>query len=356
MLKAFDVWLFLPALFLSVLGLLVIFSVSPGDLRDQLVSLGIALAIFLLILLIDPYIIQGFSPILYIFCLVLLLATYVFGAVSRGSVRWLDFGLFRFQASEICKPLLAVSLASFAARFDLTKIKDFFLFSLFFIFPFLLVFRQPDLGSALVIASIWGGIVLAKKTSAKIVLSLIILILILMPLFFRGLKPYQKERLSTFLNPSADPLGASYNQVQAVITVGSGKFWGKGLGGGSQSHLKFLPENQTDFIFATFAEEFGFVGSLLLFGLYGVLFIRLLQVAKNPKNEFSFLSILAIFSFIFFQTVIHIGMNIGILPVTGITLPFISAGGSSLLSTWLSLGFAMAAAKERNRKTVFHLT
>jgi len=349
MLKKFDPWIFIPAFFLSLLGLLVVYSISPQSLNQQLLFLGISLLVFSLVLWLDDQILKALAWLAYGSSLILLIVTYLFANPTRGSIRWLDLGFLQFQPSEIVKPLLAIAFAFFASRFDLRKPKELVIFLGLFLGPFLLILFQPDLGSAMVLASLWGVIALAKGVNFKMTLGLLFLGVVAAPLAFGLLQPYQKERLEAFLTPKGDPLGSSYNQIQATIAVGSGKFWGKGLGRGVQAHLNFLPENKTDFIFAALAEEFGFVGCLLIFGLYLTIFFRLLGLAERPEDKFSQLLILGVFAFMLFQTVVHVAINLGLLPVTGLTLPFVSLGGSSLVSSWLSLGLVMAVSKSRRK-------
>ena len=357
MLKSFDVWLFTPAFLLSLLGLLIIFSFSSQAFGDQFIFLIIALGLFILVLFLDIHVFQAFAWILYGLSNLLLAATFIFGVATRGSTRWLDLGFLRFQPSEVIKPFLAIAFAFFAVHLEIRKnFKDFLIFSGLFGLPFLLIFFQPDLGTTLALTSLWGGIVLTRGLNLRMGFLLLISSLILIPLVWGLLKPYQKQRFQTFIHPLTDPLGASYNQIQAVIAVGSGGFLGRGLGSGSQSYLKFLPEQETDFIFATFAEELGFLGSFLLLILYGLLFARLLYLAKKTNCEYSRLVIMAIFSFLFFQTGVHMAINLGLLPVTGITLPFISMGGSSLVSSWLSLGVVMAASKIDDQKSILEIS
>ncbi len=355
MLKAIDGWLFIPALLLSLLGLSVIFSLSAQEFHSQLIFLLITLGIFFIILLFDSHFLFSLAPFLYVTSLLLILGTYLFGIVSHGSMRWLGIAGFQFQPSEIAKPFLALGFGFWATRLDFKKGKDFLYFLLLFVPPLALIFRQPDLGSALVAISLWGGIVLRKGINFKLLAIFLVFLLVTAPLIWGILKPYQKSRIETFLNPQADPLGTSYNQIQATIAVGSGGFWGKGLGQGTQSHLQFLPEKQTDFIFATMAEELGFLGTMTVLVLYLTIFGRVLFLASKAESLFAQLVDVGIFSFLWFQTFIHIGMNVGLLPVTGVTLPFVSAGGSSLLSSWLSLGLVMLVSQEKSKDNAWEI-
>lgn len=333
--KNFDFWLFLPALFLSILGLVTLFSIAPEFFQSQLIYLLISLVVFFLISQIDSFLLTGFSTIGYLLSLLLLALTLLLGPSIRGAARWLTIGSLRFQPSEIVKPFLILFFAKFLSSPSTQLFKSILVLTP----PLVLIFLQPDLGSALVILAIWLGIVLAKGINFKTIVSGALILAISLPLLWRVLAPYQKERLINFLNPGRDPQGANYSQIQAQISIGSGQFLGKGLGQGTQSVLKFLPEYQSDFIFAAYAEEWGFVGVTLMLGLYFVLFARLLSLASQTEGVKSLIFI-GVFSFLFFQFAIHVAMNLNLLPITGLTLPFISSGGSSLLACWMALGIA----------------
>jgi rod shape determining protein RodA len=215
-----------------------------------------------------------------------------------------------------------------------------------------LIFVQPDLGSALVVLSIFISSILFSKISFKQFTTLLLSALLLIPLFWFFLHDYQRMRVVHFLNPYFDPLGEGYNLIQSKIAVGSGGFLGRGLGRGTQSHLAFLPERYTDFIFASLAEELGFVGSLTLIVLYLILFLRMLKIASLSKERPYFLLAVSIFFYLFFQTIVNIAMNIGLMPITGITLPLVSYGGSSLVTTMISLGI-LENISRKNSPDVF---
>lgn len=221
-----------------------------------------------------------------------------------------------------------------------------------FSIPFLLVFKQPDLGSSIVYASFWLSMMLAAGLSIfSVALSGGVGVLAL-PFFWSHLLPYQRQRIDTFINPSLDPSGAGYNALQAMITIGSGQWFGRGLGRGTQSHLRFLPEHHTDFIFATLIEEFGFVGGLLLLILYATLLVRIIfPLLTNVKNSGLFVYSIGFFSMLLTQIFINMAMNMGIIPITGITLPFVSYGGSSLLSFGIAFGLLWAISKEKTTDT-----
>jgi len=336
-LKKLDFWLVLPAFFLSILGLVTLYSIAPEFFQSQAIYLAISLVIFLVISQIEALFFTTLSTIGYLLSLLVLSLTFLLGQTSRGAARWLAIGPVGFQPSEIVKPFLILFFASLLAKEKGGLLKSMAAL----VPPVMLIFLQPDLGSALVILAIWMGMVLAKGVSFRIIGAGGLILVASLPLFWKVLAPYQKERLTNFLNFGSDPLGASYSQIQAKISIGSGRFFGKGLGHGTQSVLKFLPEYQSDFIFAAFGEEWGFVGVSVVLFLYFVLFSRLLSLAGQVEEKKS-LVFVGIFAFLFFQTTVHIGMNLELLPITGLTLPFISSGGSSLLACWTVVGIATA--------------
>ena len=213
----------------------------------------------------------------------------------------------------------------------------------------LLIFKQPDLGSAMTIAAIWLGILLAAQISIKKLFLLTLIFVMIIPPGWLFLHGYQRERVLSFLAPGSDPLGKGYNVIQSTIAVGSGELLGRGLGRGTQSRLQFLPEFRTDFVFAFIAEEMGFVGSALILLLYLFLLTYILRVAYLAANPFNLLVIIGVASMLLFQVVVNIGMNVGILPITGITLPLISYGGSSAVATFLSLGMVASCARGKRR-------
>lgn len=352
--RNFDWLLFSLALIIAFLGLVVIKSIAPSLMPQQFVWLVLGVVFFLLFSQIDYQNYRHFSWFLYFGCLAFLALTLLLGQVTRGSVRWLEIGGFRLQPSEMVKPFLIVFFAVFFTNGELTLKKLLWGFFLLVV-PFVLVFLQPDLGSSLVLAAFWLGIVLGKGIKVKWLLGAGSLFLLCLPLVWFLLKGYQKERLLTFLNPQVDPLGSGFNVIQSMIAVGSGQFFGRGLGRGTQSHLRFLPERQTDFIFASLAEELGFLGSLVLLGLFFLLLWRILHLARNNHEELSFLICLGVFSLVFTQLFVNLGMSLGILPVTGITLPLVSYGGSSLVSTMISLGLVAGLGKQKENKEMVEI-
>jgi len=335
--KKFDFYLFMPVVLLLIFSLGMVLSVSPAIITDHLFYTLVSLVLFFIFCFLDYGVLISLSPLIYVFCLIFLILPFIFGTVTRGSVRWIPIGNYTIQPSEIIKPFLCLFTAWYWGRkkYSHSNLLKLFIFFLPF---FILVFLQPDLGSMLVILSIFSGTLLYSGIKTKQIILFLVITVGLLPLFWFSLKDYQKTRVYHFLNPLSDPLGEGYNQIQAKITVGSGRFWGLGLGKGSQSHLFFLPEKHTDFIFSSMAEEFGFLGSVLLLLLYFLLFLRILKIASNCSSRESFLLVMGIFFGMSFQTLVNIGMNLGLLPITGITLPLFSYGGSSLAASMIGLG------------------
>lgn len=283
---------------------------------------------------------------LYLVIFISLIAVFILGIETRGSLRWIPLGIFNIQPSEFAKPILILFLAKFWSENLPTVIN--ILKSLLWSAPLIfLIFKQPDLGSALTVGAIWLGMLFAARISLKKTIILLLIFLLMVPIGWFFLHGYQKDRITSFLSPKSDPLGTGYNVIQSTIAVGSGEFFGRGLGRGTQSRLQFLPEFRTDFIFASIAEEMGFAGSVLILSLYMFLLSYFLKVAYQVNNSFSFLVIIGVFSMFLFQLFVNIGMNVGILPITGITLPLISYGGSSLIVTFISLGMVASSAKKR---------
>jgi len=343
--KNFDWVIFVNILILLVFGLMIINSVAPKFFFQQLIYAFLGLFLFFLFSQIDYRIYLKFSWPFYFGSLIILLMTILFGTITRGAVRWLQIGSLTIQPSELVKPFLILFFAWFFSRSDYLDFKKIVVGGLLLIPPVLLIFLQPDLGSSLVVVFLWLGIVLAAGISWRWLIMGIGFLVLFLPLVWQLLKDYQQERIATFLNPFADPLGAGYNLIQATIAVGAGGLFGRGLGKGTQSHLKFLPERHSDFIFASAAEELGFLGALILIFAFLLLLVRILNLAKKSTNRFEYLICIGVFSLFFVQIFINIGMNLGLLPITGINLPFISQGGSSLVATMISFGIIVNIAR-----------
>lgn len=352
--RNFD-WLnFLVLILIVCLSTLTILSVNPQLFSSQILYVFFSLLAFVVVSCLDFRIFEAFSATFYILTNFLLLAPFFFGVFSRGAVRWIQIGSLSFQPSEMAKPLLIVFLSKFwqSRNFSFKNIVWYFLL---LSGPLFLVFRQPDLGSSLVIFFAALGILFINQINWKHFFLIILAFVLLLPLGWSFLKDYQKQRIEHFINPWKDPLGAGYNLIQSVATVGSGRLTGRGFGRGTQSHLAFLPERHTDFIFASFAEEYGFVGSVFLLFLYFILFRKIILTLKKLKDPFGTSLCFGVFSFLFFQTIVNIGMNLGLLPITGITLPLFSYGGSSLLVSMISLGIVESVAKISGRQSTLEI-
>jgi rod shape determining protein RodA len=337
--------LLISPLLLSSLSLFIIITLAQADFENQLLYLIISLLLYFFISQIDFQFLLNLSPLLYVFINLLLILTLFFSNSTRGSNRWLSFGGFSFQTSEFLKPILILSLANITNYLNLKKTLHYLIFILIFLIPSLLIFLQPDLGTTMIILAASIFILINSKVSKKLLFSTFLIILISLPIVNLALKPYQKDRITSFFQEDSDSLGTSYNQIQAVIAAGSGQLFGKGLGKGTQSHLQFLPEKHTDFFFATAAEEFGFIGSCFIILLFFYLGFSLIKIANKSKNQSVSIFCLGVFILILFQAFTHIAINLGLLPVTGLTLPFMSVGGSSLISTYILLGLASSASK-----------
>lgn len=344
-----DTKFFLPLIFLTILSLSIIYSVKPELFLTQLLYFILGFFLFFLFSSIDYQLYPSFSLFFYIIGVLSLLLTVFIGEITRGSVRWLEIGFFRFQPSEVFKPVLILTLSYLLTREEKLGKKYLKLFS-FFIIPVIIIFQQPDLGNTIVYTLIFLGLLFLNGFSFKLFILVLIISTGFFPLFWHFLKDYQKERLIIFLEPTKDPLGKGYNLLQSVITVGSGGFLGRGLGRGPQSHLRFLPEFHTDFIFASLSEELGFWGALLIIFLYFLILLRILETAERSRDNFGKFLCFGVFLMLFSQIFINIAMNIGFMPITGITLPLISFGGSSIISVMISLGIVNNIVKSLRTK------
>ncbi|MFZ2522850.1 MAG: rod shape-determining protein RodA [Minisyncoccia bacterium] len=274
----------------------------------------------------------------------LLSLLFILGSVFKGAQSWFNLGLFSFQPVDLVKLVVILLLAKYFSRrhVEIANIRHILVSGFYVFVIFVLVFLQPDFGSAIIIFFVWLGMVLVSGISRKhLLLVFLIALTIFSGLWFGVFKQYQKDRIKTFINPLTDIHGSGYNAYQSKIAVGSGEIFGKGIGYGTQSKLQFLPEYETDFIFAAFAEEWGFVGVMLLFILYGIVFWRMLIISSKGGSNFEILFGVGLTILFLVHTVIHIGMNIGLLPVTGNTLPFMSYGGSHILAEFFGLGILM---------------
>ncbi len=334
----------------------IVNSVAPANLQAQVMYMVLGLGLMYVVSSID-YRLWMFSAWPYYVILVLILvATVAVGSEARGSVRWLEILGVRLQTSEMAKPLLILFLANVLVKQYPKSWKKLGTTLILAAIPLLFVFIQPDLGTALVLGSIVVVGLVAAGVDFKRLCVVLLIALLCLPVGFSFLKPYQRNRLISFVEPAGDPQGLGYNAAQAMIAVGSGKLLGRGLGQGTQSQLHFLPERHTDFIFASLVEEMGFVGGLVVISAYLGLGWGLLAVARTAATDEGSMVAVMMLSLILVQASINMGMNMGILPVTGITLPFVSVGGSSLISLCLLMGLCFSIAKSgRNAKKTLEI-
>ena len=340
-------------LFFSVLPLvgagLVTMNSFVGEnyfFSKQIIWAGVSVAVFFGLSFVDFRFLKRTDVLmtLFLFAMSVLVFLLVFAGSIKGAQSWLSVGGFTFQPSDPIKLIVILILAKYFSRrhIEIANVRHILVSGFYAFVPFVLVFLQPDFGSAIIIASIWLGMIMVSGISKKHLLIVMLSGVVVFSLLWSyGFAPHQKERIITFLNPLTDIQGAGYNAYQSTIAVGSGEFLGKGIGYGTQSRLEFLPEYQTDFIFAAFAEEWGFTGVVLVFILLGVILWRILVNALRGATNFEMLYGIGLAIFFMSQGAIHIGMNIGLLPVTGLPIPFMSYGGSHLLTEFTGLGILM---------------
>lgn len=334
----------IPLLLLLSLSVTVIFTSSQVLAVQQLLYGLIGVIFYIGLSHFDYRSLRVLTRPLYFLSIILLVITFILGFETRGSIRWIPLGLFNLQPSEFAKPVLILVLADFWSRYSPTW-KNIFKSVLILIPLAILIFRQPDLGTTLTVVFIWVSLLFASHISLVKTFILGLFSFITAPVLWFFLEDYQKRRVFSFLNPTADPQGIGFHVIQSMIAVGSGQFFGRGLGRGTQSRLQFLPEFRTDFIFAFIAEELGFLGSVIVILLYSILFYFLFKILFNASDRFGELIVVGALGMVFFQMFINIGMNVGLLPITGITLPLLSYGGSSIITTFIALGIVSSVAR-----------
>ncbi|MEI6305039.1 MAG: rod shape-determining protein RodA [Candidatus Taylorbacteria bacterium] len=347
-----DWWLFFAILPILVAGLTTMHSFSGDNTyaSHQLVGISVSLVVFFVVSLVDARFLRStwVSVTLFIISVSSLSALFLLGRVSHGAQSWFSFGSFSFQPSDIAKIALIIILAKYFSRrhIEIANMRHILVSGAYAFIIFALVLVHPDLGSAMIIALIWLGMTMVSGISKKHLFSMIAIAALVFTILWNfGFKEYQKDRVRNFVNPLADIHGAGYNAYQSTIAVGSGGIWGKGLGYGTQSRLKFLPEYQTDFIFAAFSEEWGFAGILIIFTLYGIIIWRIIKNALNGDTNFEILFGAGVAVYFIVHIGINVGMNLQLLPVTGTPLPFMSYGGTHMLSEFLALGLLMSMRK-----------
>ncbi len=347
-----DLPLLSALLLLCGVSLLVLYSAGDQDMaliQRQAIRFGIAFVALILLAQIHPDHLRRWSPWLYLTGLLMLAAVLAFGETGKGAQRWLDLGLFRFQPSEMMKLALPMMLAWYLAEKRLPPKKRRLLVAIIMtLLPVLLIAKQPDLGTALLVASAGVFVLFLAGISWRLVAGFSALMAAMGPLIWFLMRPYQRQRVMTFLNPENDPLGAGYHTIQAKIAIGSGGIAGKGWLNGTQSHLEFLPERHTDFIFAVISEELGLVGVAALLLLYFFIILRGLYIATQAQNTYSRLLAGTLTLVFFVYLFVNTGMVTGLLPVVGVPLPLISYGGTSLVT--ILAGFGMLMSIHTHRK------
>ena len=335
--------------FLNIFAVFNLLGIRNDLVKTQIIFFIIGIVIFILARKLGLFFFRNNAKFFYWLFIFILVITYIIGVEVKGSKRWIDLYFFNFQPSEFFKIFFIVFLADYFTKHRKT-ISEFstFLKSLYYLLiPLLIVFKQPDLGNAMVLLFIYSVVVLFSGIPKRYILYSALTLFLVLPIGWLTLKDYQKNRITSFINPEIDQQGINYNMIQAVITVGSGKFFGRGLGYGTQSKLFFLPENHTDFAFSSLIEQFGFLGGFLVLFFYFIIsagLIKKLIIHFQSVDEdalFRRLLILGFFSYFVFQLFINIGMNLGLLPIAGIALPLISYGGSSLVSFMLGLALVL---------------
>lgn len=343
-----DVPLFVSALLITLAGIVTMHAYGGENtfFERQIIWLCLGLVVFFVFSFIDFRFLRRTSVITLLFGLtvLLLVAVFIFGDVVKGAQSRFDFGGFAVQPAEYAKLVIIALLAKYFTRrhIEIAHIRHIILSGVYAFILFTLILLQPDFGSAIMIFFVWFGMVLVSGISNKHLIAVLLTGTIAVAgMWVFVFQDYQKDRILTFIHPLADIQGAGYNAYQSTIAVGSGQLFGKGIGYGTQSKLQFLPEYETDFIFASFAEEWGFIGVIFLFTLFAILIWRILAHAQLGASNFETLFALGVAILFISHFTVHVGMNIGLLPVTGVTLPFMSYGGSHLLTEFAALGILM---------------
>ena len=356
--RDFDYILLTCILLLGLISLMTMYSTDGGKILFHTKSHFTKLIVFTIMMLIFSFINIKYWFIIgyffYIIVIALLVWTYLFGIKSSGSQRWIDLYFINLQPSELMKICIILCLAKFFHRMKLENVNSIYtiLTSLIIILlPMGLVIVQPDLGTALLIAISGIAVLWFAGINHKYFLYTMMGFLISLPFIISFLKPYQKLRVLTFLNPDRDPLGAGYQIIQSKIAVGSGGIFGKGFLKGTQSYLEFLPEKHTDFIFTLFSEEFGFVGSAFLLIIYAIIIYRIIAIGASSRSYFAKIFCYSFGAAIFVYIVINMSMVLGLVPIVGSPLPIMSYGGSSMLATMIGFGIVMSA-KVHNQQSI----
>lgn len=352
--RTFDIVLFILPVIFIVTSVAVIYSLVLGTIQydsvlKQVIAAIIGLVLMIVTGFIDYRLLRGTSWIFYLIAIALLVVVDLFGKTVNGAANWLDLGFFNLQPSELAKAFVIFYLAAFfSSKIGKVQWKDILVSGIALLIPLGLILKEPDLGTALVIVCIYLVILFVSRPAKQQTIIILSAIFLASALFFLAafnVKPfgkllheYQRKRIMVFIHPDLDPIKWGYNVRQAQISVGSGGVFGKGLGNGTQSQLQFLPEPTTDFIFAGISESFGFVGSATILVLYFYLISKIISIAHQSQDNFGLLTACGVAAMFSFQVLVNVGMNIGLAPVTGIPLPLLSYGGSSMIASLLLIG------------------
>lgn len=343
-----DVGFLTTTIVLVIFGLAALYSFSINSTSSsaqvftkQLTFVAIGLVLAAIVSRIDYRWLGGIHWLLYAVAVILLIGVRLFGQTVRGTTGWFEVAGFQFQPVEVVKLIMCIVLARYFSdhRHELNRWRTIILSGVIAAIPVGLVLLQPDFGSAVIIIGLWLSLLLLLPTPRRTVGTIILgLSVVAVISWFGILRPYQQQRVLNFLSPGRDRLGSGYNVQQAITAVGSGQLFGRGLGLGPQSQLNFLPERQTDFIFASIGEELGFVGTTIVVTLFGLFFWRVYRLARSTRDNYSLILVMSLLLVLLIQVTINIAMNVGLFPVTGVPLPFLSYGGSSLLASFMAVG------------------
>jgi rod shape determining protein RodA len=358
MIKNFDFSILFNVLCICAIGIATIASATGvfagGSKRNfimQIVWTIIGVILLLITVFIDYSTFKAYYKVLYIINLGMLVAVSALNKVTNGASSWFGIGSFGVQPSEFMKITLIIVVAKKIEEFDgdINNIKNIGILLLYSIPPLILIYKEPDLGTTLIIIFIIVGMVFMAGLDLRVFFGGIGVAIASIFAIFPFLETHQQDRIKVFLDPSLDPLGAAYHINQSMIAIGSGQLWGMGYGKGLQSEGKFLPEPHTDFIFSVLGEEFGFIGALILVLLYISFILKCFKVTKIAKDKFGEMLVTGITAMFLFQAFENIGMTIGLMPITGITLPFVSYGGSSMLTSMVATGLVLNVGMRRHK-------
>lgn len=336
-----DFFLVSTIIILIVFGLYILNSLSPEIFPQYYIYVFVAFIAFYVFYGIGFEVLKYFSIHLYIVSIILLILTLIIGRITRGAIRWIPIGGISLQPSEIVRPFLMLYFANLISKYS-GKYKNLLLYIPILLIPVVLIAIQPSLGVSIVTFIGLFVILLVKLFSGKKIVIMLLSMLVVIPSVWFILKPYQKERIISFVNYQQDVQGSGYNTIQSIISIGSGGLLGRGFRKGFQTQLKYLPEKHTDFVFASVSEEMGFVGSIIILILLFTIYLRVISYLDSSQDEVYRLFVLGTITVFLVETLINIGMNLGLLPITGLPLPFVSAGGSSLLSSMIFVSILLS--------------